>query len=104
MNTKLIALAEIDDDKEFWCGSIFRLYGVGMNVKEEKDDYYDYMLIDNHDEYMILANVTRDKGRHKAGYVIANVKKLENVNRIVVTAKAMKYSFGIENTFWISEE
>jgi hypothetical protein len=95
----LTPLADIDDDQEFYRGNIFRKFAVGMNVNSKEDYYYDYMLVDNTDPHMILVNVSREASRHKAGAVIAYVNKLENDTRIVVTAKAVKYSLGTKNIF-----
>jgi hypothetical protein len=103
LKPELIPLAEVSDEQEFWAGTLFRHYNVGMNIKDKTDDYYEYMLIDNHEPYMFLANISLQAGRYKAGHVIAHVKKLENVNRHVVTGAAMKLSFGIEHTFLVND-
>ncbi len=102
---ELIPLRDIPDDQEFWKGSLFRLYEVGMNVKDKTDDFYEYMLVLDLStpDYMILANSSREAGRAKRGYVICHVRKLEDAGRHVVTGAAMKYSFGTEHTYWVKE-
>ncbi len=101
---ELVPHGDLPDDHEFWSGALFRLYNVGMNVKDKTEDFYEYMLVDDNDpDHMILANSSREAGRHKRGLVICHVKQLQNVNRSVVTGAAMKYSFGIEHTYWVKE-
>jgi hypothetical protein len=102
---ELIPLKDIPDNHEFWSGSLFRLYEVGMNVADKTDDFYEYMLVLDNSvrDYMILANSSREAGSAKRGYVICHVRKLENANRAVVTGAAMKYSFGTEHTYWVKE-
>lgn len=99
----LIPLSELDDNQEFYKGAKFRLYGVGLSQANPEEDYYDYMLIYDHSDHMTLANVTSDKGRHKAGSVICYVPLHKVEGRIVVSAAEMKRMFGIEKTFFIDE-
>lgn len=101
---KLIPVADLKDDLEFYKGAKFRLYGVGMSRASEEEDYYDYMLIYDHDKHMILANVTSDLGKHKAGSVICHVQLHDAEGRIVVSAAEIKRMFGTEKTFHILEE
>jgi hypothetical protein len=51
---------------------------VGLNVKDKKDDYYEYMLADNpsEPEYMLLTNVVG----YKAGSSLALVKNTGRQN------------------------
>lgn len=102
---ELIPLKDIPDDHEFWHGSRFRQFNVGLNVKDKSEDYYDYMLADipGNYEHMLLTNVTQDAGKHKAGLALALVK-INLGNARVVLAEAMKYSMGVENVFWIKED
>jgi len=102
---ELIPLKDISDEHEFWKGSLFRLYEVGMNVKDKTEDFYEYMLVldNSFPGYMILANSSREAGRAKRGYVMCHVKMLEGAKRHVVTGAAMKYSFGTELTYWVKE-
>ena len=101
---KLISLKEISDSQEFSCGERFRLYGIGMNNLEKDEDYYEYMLIDNHDEYMIAANVSDRAGWIKAGYVIAHIMKSVKIERNIVTGKALKFSLGDSKVFWLKRK
>jgi hypothetical protein len=105
LKPELIPLADVPDEQEFWAGTRFRQVNVGMNIKNKSDDFYEYMLINDNSirDYMLLANVSLEAGRYKAGFVIAHVRTLENVNRHVVTGAAMKFSFGIEETFLVDD-
>ncbi len=102
---ELIPFRDIPDEQEFWKGSLFRLYNVGMNVTDKEVDFYEYMLVGDNSirDYMILANSSREAGRAKRGSVICHVKMLENVNRKVITGAVMKSSFGIEHAYWVKE-
>ena len=98
---KLIPLVEVPDDREFWVGTRFRRFKVGMNVQDKTQDYYDYMLanVPGESDYMLVVNVTQDAGRYKAGGSMCMVKTLDGVNRFVVTGKALKASVGTDNIF-----
>ncbi len=98
---KLIPLSEVDDRAIFVRGTRFRIYNVGLNVKDKKDDYYEYMLADNpsEPEYMLLTNVVG----YKSGSSLALVKTLEDKTKQGVNGQAIKYSMGIENTFLLKE-
>jgi hypothetical protein len=98
---KLVPLSDIDDHELFTRGMRFRIYNVGLNVKDKKDDYYEYMLADNpsEPEYMLLTNVVG----YKAGSSLALVKTLEDKTKHAVNGKALKYSMGVEGVFWVRE-
>ncbi|GAA4055506.1 hypothetical protein GCM10022409_48400 [Hymenobacter glaciei] len=104
MASQLIPLNEIASDAEFFRGTRFRSYKVGMSNVNEEDDYYEYLLVDNGDPYMLLVNSSSGHGRIKAGNVMCYVQKLPNVNRAVVTAAAMQYSMGLANIFLVNAE
>ena len=99
---KRIPLSEIDDEQEFWLGSRFRIYGIGLNVPDPADDFYEYMLaqVPGNSESMLAVNV---RGA-KAGFALAYVKTAPIKGRFVVNGAALKYSFGTDNTFWLAEE
>jgi hypothetical protein len=99
MHSQLTPLSDVVDDVEFFRGKRFRKYQVGMLDVEEDADYYEYMLIDNSDPYMLVVNVSIEAGINKAGAVVCYVQKLVSVDRAVVTASAMKYSMGLRNMF-----
>jgi hypothetical protein len=99
IQTQLTPLNDVADDIEFFRGKRFRKYQAGLLDVEEVYDYYEYMLVDNGDEYMLLINSSSAAGIHKAGAVICYVQKLASVGRVVVTAAAMKYSMGLKNMF-----
>ena len=97
MKYTLIPLKRIKDEEEFWKGSRFRQYKIGLNLENKEDDFYEYMLteIPGEKEYMVLTCVEG----YKSGSTLALVKTLEDKSRFVVTAKAIKYSMGIENVY-----
>ena len=96
-----IKLTEVKDSDEFYLGSRFRIYNVGLNVSDESDDFYEYMLaeIPGEKEHMLLTNIVG----HKSGNVLAYVKTKRESNSFVVTAKDVKFSIGTKNTYLISE-
>ncbi len=99
---KLIPLTKIKDADEFYRGTRFRLYNVGLNVKSKKEDYYEYMLTENpsDNEYMLLTHVEG----YKAGATLALVKIKKSKTKVVVTGKAIKFSIGTENTFLLKDK
>ena len=99
IQTQLTPLNDVADDIEFFRGKRFRKYQVGMLDVAEADDYYEYMLVDNGDQYMLLINSSSAAGIHKAGAVVCYVQKVDSMDRSVVTASAIKYSMGVGNMF-----
>lgn len=101
MRNNLTPLAEIPDDEEFWKGTRFRQYEIGLNVENKKDDFYEYMLAElpGESEYMLLTCVEG----YKSGSALALVKTSEDKSKFIVTSKAVKYSMGIENIYLIKE-
>jgi len=89
-NIKLIAIADIDDKLNIWKGTRFRHYNVGLNVKDKKDDYYEYMLVEipGENEYMLLTCV---KG-YKSGSALSLVKTSNENNKFIVKGKAINLS------------
>jgi hypothetical protein len=98
---QLTPFSDVADGVKFFRGQRFRKYQVGMMQVEEADDYYEYMLVDNGDPYMLLINPSSAAGIHKVGAVVCYVQKLASSNRAVVPAAAMKYSMGLKNMFVI---
>ncbi len=100
--TKIKPLKEVGDELEFWKGTRFRQYQIGLNVTEKEDDYYEYMLteIPGERDFMLLTCV---KG-HKSGSALALVKTSADKTKFVITGKAIKYSMGTENTYLIDSE
>ena len=93
----LIPLKDIKDKTEFWKGTRFRHYEIGLNIENKKDDFYEYMLaeIPGEKDFMLLTCVEG----YKSGSALALVKTQINKTKLIVTAKAMKFSMGIENTY-----
>ncbi|WP_299435634.1 hypothetical protein [uncultured Aquimarina sp.] len=102
MKDKLIPLEMIKDDHEFWRGTRFRHYGVGLNVESKEDDFYEYMLaeIPGERDFMLLTCVEG----YKSGCALSLVKILDDKSKIVVTGKAIKYSMGTKNTYLKTEQ
>ncbi len=98
---KLIPLTKVKDTDEFYKGTRFRIYNVGLNVKNKKDDFYEYMLVEipGDDEYMLITNVVG----YKSGSALALVEIKKNKRKIVVTGKSIKFSMGKENTFLLKD-
>lgn len=98
----MIPLKDIHDTVEFWRGTRFRKYNVGLNVQHKMEDYYEYMLAENpsEPEYFLLINVVG----YKSGSVLALVKVSEVKNRDVVTAGAVKNSLGVEDVYVLEDE
>jgi hypothetical protein len=99
---KLIPIKDIKDNDEFWRGTRFRMYNVGLNVKDKKDDYYEYMLaqIPGDSDHLLLTNVVG----YKSGAALALVKTSDDKSKLVVTGEAIKFSIGTEDTFVIKDE
>ena len=97
MEYKLKPLTVIPDDQEFWKGTRFRQYGVGLNVENKEDDFYEYMLaeIPGEREFMLLTCVEG----YKSGSALALVKTELDKSKFIVNGKAIKYSMGTENTY-----
>ena len=98
---KLIPLTDINDQDEFWMGTRFRIYNVGLNVSNKDDDYYEYMLaeIPGDSNYMLMTNVVG----HKSGSALALVKTTLDQNRYIVTGKSIKFSIGTEKTYLLKD-
>ncbi|MFC4776104.1 hypothetical protein ACFO9Q_04905 [Paenibacillus sp. GCM10023252] len=68
-----IFLEELDDNYKIWAGTRVRLFGVGLNVKEKSEDYYEYLVsyIYDNNEYLQLTNLSRGE----AGNIICVISK-----------------------------
>ena len=100
-NKIFIPISELNDTYEFWRGSRFRQYGIGLNVNSPEEDYYEYMLCEipgNRDEMLL----TCCEG-YKSGCALAYVKTIEDKTKFKVDAKAIKYSMGEENIYFKKE-
>ncbi|CAH1193919.1 IS1595 family transposase ISBwe1 [Paenibacillus auburnensis] len=97
--TKWIPLANIEDDYKIWAGTKVRLFNVGLNVKGEIADYYDYLVsyIYANDDYLQLTNLSEGE----AGNIICVIKK-DKPNHYAL-GKTLKDMMGIENAFVLME-
>jgi hypothetical protein len=101
MKNNLIAFEKIPNEQEFWKGTRFRQYEIGLNVENKEDDFHEYMLaeIPGEREYMLLTCVVG----YKSGSALALVKTSDDKSKFIVLAKAIKYSMGIENIYLLQE-
>lgn len=94
-------LSELDENYEFKIGIRLRCYNVGLSVKDEKLDYYDYILAYAlwFPDEMMLVNIT--DGSSKAGGVYGGTVALDrSSSRIVVEMKNLKYTLGDDLKDW----
>ncbi len=103
MTLRSINLFEIDDDRQFQSGTIFRIYNVKRLdiIKQESDfqdeerrklDFYDFLLVDTNAlsaETFSLINVTLDSSNK--GEVLCILKSGES--RYFLDAKVLKSYF-----------
>lgn len=101
MKKSLKPLSEISDQEQLSIGTRFRQYGIGLNVADPSDDYYEYMLAHNvsDPEFLLLICVEG----YKSGNSLALVKAAPNTSYAVL-GSAVKYSMGISNTFIIVDK
>lgn len=101
MKRLLKPLSEIDDLEKLPIGTKFRQYGIGLNVVNPGEDYYEYMLAHNisDPEYVLLTCVEG----YKSGRSLALVKAAPNTPYAVL-GSAMKYSMGTDRTYMILNE
>ncbi len=94
-----ISLKEIKDCEKVWAGTRVRLYDVGLNVKDKKDDYYDYLVsyIYDNEEYLQLTNLSQGE----AGNIICVIKK--DLPNQYSTGKILKEMMDIEKSFVLFE-
>lgn len=96
---KLKPLIEVEENKEFWRGTLLRFY-----YTNEK--FYDYLLAQAPwEENMIIVNVTANDIKKGAVYggVIPTIKKS---GKFIVTKKSFEHTFGgkLENWFLIEDQ
>ena len=97
--TQEIPMKEIPDSQEFYRGEIFRVYGNFYNAPE-KENYYDYMLVDNHGTFLAINVISHIGGIQKAGILLSEFDTIQNVPKKVVSGKAIKDFIGLESVFW----
>lgn len=99
---KQTKLSEFDDKHQFSIGTYLRIYGVNdLAAKEEKDDYYEYMIADipGDSEYKLITNVSREVTAFKSRYALAMAKTTNDTNWI--SAKELKRVAGEDKTYII---
>ncbi|OAB45253.1 hypothetical protein [Paenibacillus glacialis] len=94
-----IPLEELNDSQYIWAGTKVRLYGVGLNVKDKAEDYYDYLLsyIYDNNEYLQLTNLSHGE----AGNIICVIKK-DQPNQYSL-GRTLKEMMGIKDTYVLFE-
>lgn len=97
----MMPLLEILDNQIFYKGTRFRIYNVGLNVKDKTLDFHEYMLVElpGDENYMLLTCVDA----YKSGSSLALVKKNEE-NGKTVNGKSLKFSLGVKDTFVLEDE
>lgn len=100
---EIILISKLDQKTEFFCGETFRVYSENSKSVDSQD-YENYMLIDDHDSHMILANIGTEHSSAKAGYVLAHITKLEGVKRVVVSLLEVKKMIGEERVYWLKKK
>ncbi len=102
LDQKLIPLKDFRDDHEFWRGTRLRIYNVGQNVNDKNEDYYEYMLaqIPSDNEHFLITNVVG----YKSGAAFGLVKISNDSKKVIVKAKALKSTLGLEDTFVVVDE
>ncbi|MEX2485220.1 MAG: hypothetical protein WED10_11690 [Brumimicrobium sp.] len=100
MEKDLKPLAEIKDAEQLSIGTRFRQYGVGLNVSDPSQDYYEYMLVHNvsEPEYVLLTCVEG----YKSGNSLALVKSAPDTEYDVL-GFAIKHVMGVDQTYMIVE-
>ncbi|MEO9531613.1 MAG: hypothetical protein ABJG68_12610 [Crocinitomicaceae bacterium] len=98
--TQEISMKEIPDSQEFCPGEIFRVYENFYDAPK-KENYYDYMLVENHGTFLAINVSSHIGGIQKAGNILAEFDTIQDVPRKVVSGKTIKDFIGIESTFWI---
>lgn len=96
---KWIPLVNIKDEEKIWAGTKVKVYNVGLNVMERKDDYYVYLVsyIFGNGDYLQLTNLSQGE----AGNIVCVIKK-DTPNHYAL-GKTLKYMIGLENTFVLFE-
>jgi hypothetical protein len=92
---KWVPLANINDECKIWVGTRVRLYNVGLNVENKKDDYFEYLvsfIYDNAD-FLQLTNLSPGE----AGNIICVLEK--DLPNQYALGKTLKDMMGLENTF-----
>jgi hypothetical protein len=90
-----IPLENINDDGKIWVGTRVRLYDVGLNVSDKKDDYYEYLVsfIYGNDVYLQLTNLSQGE----AGNIIFVIEK--DLPNQFALGKTLKDMMGAENAY-----
>lgn len=94
-----ISLKDVEDNRKIYAGTKVRLYNVGLNVKDKKDDYYDYLVsfIFGNADYLQLVNLSRGE----EGNIICVLQK--DLPHQYALGKTLKYMMELENTFVLDE-
>lgn len=81
---------DLNEDDDFFCGSIFRKDKTALNIVDPEEDYFEYMLFldGGTPEYMICAHIDK----WEAGTVASHIKMDTSSNRFTVKAREFKRS------------
>ena len=97
--TQEIPMKEIPDSQEFSRGEIFRVYGNFYNAPE-KENFHDYMLVDNNGTFLAVNVSSHIPGIIKAGILLAEFDIIPDIPLSVVSGKTIKDFIGLESVFW----
>ena len=98
MLKSLVAIKDINDERLFTKGAVFRKLNEAHNVNANFPAYYDYMLVPHPDKEKTMMFVNVTLGSIKAGYIISYVKADQVLYHI--TGKEIKRSLGVEQVFY----
>lgn len=102
MTSKLRLLREINDNEEFFRGTILRKYNVGLNdsVTNNEENYFDYLLVSlPWEKDMIMINITKGSNKFGAGYTGSIPVNTSNGN-FSVNKENLQHTLGEDLLDW----
>ncbi|WP_169089364.1 hypothetical protein [Paenibacillus sp. PL91] len=92
-------LVNISNDEKIWAGAKLRLFNVGLNVADKKQDYYEYLVsyIYDNEDFLQLTNLSEGK----AGNILCVIPK-DKLNHYSL-GKSLKEMVGLDNTYVLFE-
>ena len=90
-----IPMQDVSDDEKIWTGTKVRIYNVGINVVDKRDDYYDFLVssIYGNNEYLQLTNLSQGE----AGNILCVLPK--DLPNHYATGKSLKKMIGLKDSF-----
>lgn len=81
-------LTDINDNDKIYCGIIARIYGVGLNVKNKEDDFYDYIISEVYNEKKLFQLVCLSQGEE--GNITCVIKICEDEHEVYALGSELK--------------